>query len=104
MKRRTAAENIAALPAEAYAVLRSNGKLIVIKNGVSGYTPTPAPIVAQLMKRYNANTAGELAGILNKQEGVTPAQREALENGSMFGWDAPAANVENYNEEGKYIG
>lgn len=37
---------------------------------------------------------------LNLREGVTPAQREAMLAGSMFGWDTPAANPDSYNEDG----
>jgi len=38
---------------------------------------------------------------LNKSRGVTPAQREAMTAGSMFGWHVPAANTDNYDAEGK---
>lgn len=36
---------------------------------------------------------------LNDWLGVTPAQREAMLNGSLFGWNIPAANPEFWKEK-----
>lgn len=38
----------------------------------------------------------------NARLGVTPAQREAMLAGSMFGWDTPAANPDMYDAEGMF--
>ena len=38
----------------------------------------------------------ELADELNENLGVTPAQRQAMEIGSMVGWDVPGADPGNY--------
>ncbi len=38
----------------------------------------------------------------NKRLKVTKAQRSAMENGIIYGWDTPAAKVENYDSEGRY--
>lgn len=39
---------------------------------------------------------------MNEKCGIKPAQRAAMENGVIYGWETPAAAVENYDEEGKY--
>lgn len=51
--------------------------VIGIRRGESGYYP--------IFTRLSADE-------LNAQNGVTPAQREAMHNGSLFGWDVPGAN------------
>ena len=41
---------------------------------------------------------------LGANEGVvTVAQRKAMEWGSIFGWDVPAANPDNYNPDGTFV-
>lgn len=50
-----------------------------LHRGVPGYTPLPS-------------LTDEGAERLNAQEGVTPAQIEAMQNGSMFGWHVPGAD------------
>lgn len=44
--------------------------------------------------------ADSLASYYNKNAGVTPAQFEAMRAGSMFGWEHPAADPKNYDENG----
>lgn len=51
--------------------------VIGIKRGEDGFYPV-----------FTTATADEL----NASYGVTPAQREAMHNGSMFGWDVPGAD------------
>lgn len=51
--------------------------VIAVKRGERGFWPI-----------FTQQTADEL----NEAEGVTPAQREAMHIGSMFGWDAPGAD------------
>ena len=40
---------------------------------------------------------------MNRKLGVSEAQAEAMKAGSMFGWDTPAADPKNYNENGFLI-
>lgn len=54
--------------------------VIGVRRGESGYYPI-----------YTRQTAAQL----NEAHGVTPAQREAMYNGSLFGWDVPGADPKN---------
>lgn len=54
--------------------------VIGVRRGESGYYPIYTPL-----------TAVEL----NKDHGVSSAQREAMYNGSLFGWDTPSADPAN---------
>jgi hypothetical protein len=79
-------KNLAALPVLCYSVLNTTGELIIIKRGVSGYFPTEG---------YTQNehcTFEQQAAIFNERMGVTPAQRLAMDMGSIFGWDIPGAH------------
>lgn len=39
----------------------------------------------------------------NRDHGITPVQAEAMFYGLAFGWHCPAANPENYDEEGRFV-
>lgn len=77
------------LPAECFSTLQTTGQLICIKRGESGYYPSQWDTGD---KERNV----ELADELNERLGVTPAQRQAMEIGSMAGWDVPGADPANY--------
>ena len=84
------------LPETCYSYLRNTGELVVLKRGESGYY------------RSDWNTADrvqnkELADYHNQQLGVTEAQRKAMEAGSMFGWQVPAADPKHYDENGQSV-
>jgi hypothetical protein len=77
------------LPELCFSVLPRTGELICIKRGESGYY------------RSDWNTDDkeqniELADYNNERLGVTPEQRQAMEVGSMAGWDVPGADPANY--------
>ena len=80
------------LPDRCYVYLMATGELGIVEKGLAGYSPT-----------YITPAAGggkELAAEMNKENGVTPAQAAAMSAGSMFGWDCPAADPKNYDENG----
>lgn len=77
------------LPELCFSTLMTTGQLICIKRGESGYYPSDWDTGD---KERNV----ELADELNARRGVTPAQRQAMEIGSMAGWDMPGADPSNY--------
>lgn len=72
-------------------------------NGVA-HSDIDAPVVA--VKRgvpgcYAIHTHRS-ASELNAAEGTTPAQVAAMHAGSLFGWDVPAADPDNYDANGAF--
>ena len=67
------------LPEFSFAYLNTTGEVILIKRGESGYYPQP-----QLQNRS--------VDELNELYDITKAQAEAMQHGSMWGWDVPASN------------
>lgn len=80
------------LPKHCFSVLDSTNEIIGIERGVMGYTPTVQPPDGQ-----------EAADRFNEMLGVTKAQAAAMKAGSLFGWDTPAADPKNYDEQGQPI-
>ena len=72
---------LAKLPRMCASRLLSDGSPIFIRRGVSGYFPA-AP--------------GFDVDYFNAIHWITPAQIEAMEAGSMFGWEVPAADPDNW--------
>ena len=82
------------LPELCFSVLPGSGDLVCIKRGESGYYPSG----------WSTGDPGrnrELADYNNERLGVSQAQRMAMENGSMFGWDAPGADPKAYGLAGQ---
>lgn len=76
----TVLNNLNKLPELCASINLTDGKPILIRRGVMGYYPAPTIDVDGFNERHN----------------VTPAQREAMEIGSMFGWEVPGANPDNH--------
>lgn len=84
------------LPGACYSVLPGTGELIIIKYGESRYYPAIG----------NSDDAVENIKIkdsYNEVLGITKAQEECMKVGSMFGWDVPGADPNNYDENGRFI-
>ena len=77
------------LPELCFSTLASTGQLICIRRGESGYHLSDWDTGD---KERNV----ELADLMNERRGVTPAQRQAMEIGSMAGWDVSGADPKNY--------
>lgn len=84
------------LPEQCYSTLLDTGKVVILKRGETGYYKADIPYT-------NKEEAQALVDEFNRKLGVTKAQAEAMSAGSMFGWACPAADPQNYNEEGQPI-
>lgn len=71
--------NIAKLPDQCAAYLVGYGTPIIIKAGEIGYYPAPPKLD---VKEYN------------EKRGIAPNVVNAMMNGSMFGWEIPAADAD----------
>lgn len=83
------------LPRKCFALLPSNEDVIIIERGKSGYERAGLTSKEQ--------TPQEIVDTFNDTMGVSKAQAAAMQAGSMFGWDTPAANPRNYDDQGKPI-
>ena len=80
------------LPEMCFSTLQSTGDLICIRRGETGYYPSDWDTGD---KEQNV----ELADKMNEKLGVSPIQRQAMEVGSLCGWDVPGAAPAKYQEE-----
>lgn len=84
------------LPEQCYGTLLDTGKIVIYKRGETGYYPTDIPYTSKEDARIivdEQNTVG----------GVSKAQEAAMAAGSMFGFDVPAADPVNYDDNGQPI-
>lgn len=82
------------LPEACLTRLPSTGEVIMIEKGRKGYYPKPADL----------DDYEELVDDVNKSLGVTKAQEQAMFKGSLWGWETPVADPDNYDKDGKWIG
>ena len=84
------------LPERCYGVQLFTGERILIRYGEDSY---------ELFPQYgcNATENRKHATERNRELDVTPAQVAAMENGSVYGWDTPMADVRNYDKDGHYF-
>ena len=82
-------ENLEKLPDICYGVLPIEPKIILLKAGERGYYESHTPTFKSRAK------AEDYCNYLNSQIGVTFNQRKAMEHGSLWGFDTPAANPDN---------
>ena len=85
------------LPVQCFSVLPSSGELILLTRGEKGYSPCYDFSIP------DAQQNREFADDRNVKNGVTKAQEAAMLAGSMLGWQTPAADPRNYDEQGQPI-
>ncbi len=83
------------LPPHCFSILPSSGELIIITRGERGY------LLSDMKVAGKSNQ--EVAEIANHAVGISKAQEAAMLAGSMFGWQTPAADPKNYDEQGQPI-
>lgn len=80
------------LPEICYTVTPT-GVFAMLRRGVRGYYPVAT-------ETTGTSDLRKLADKLNRQFNISKAQEEAMLNGSIFGWDTPAADPNNYDSNG----
>ena len=83
------------LPELCFSTLPDTGQLITLKRYECGYFPS----------EWNTDDKAhnlEIAQFQNRKLGITPAQQQAMECGSMFGWTSPGANPQFYLDKAVY--
>lgn len=98
-----AKENISKLPEKCFGRLLEDNSVIEIRVGEIGYYPLNKGHVEDGMKLYGCKTTEDFVNTLNKESGITIAQRMAMEWGSQFGWEHGLSNPDRYDEEGNII-
>lgn len=81
------------LPEVCYSLMPGTGELIIIKRGETGYYHCGLSCEDEAKNR-------RLADLLNGKMEVSKAQESAMLHGSMFGWNAAAADPDLYDENG----
>ena len=84
------------LPEKCYSSLLDTGAIVILKRGETGYYKTDIPCVGK-------DEAKVLVSEYNRKLGVSKAQEEAMRTGSMFGFQVPGADPNNYDENGQPI-
>lgn len=83
------------LPEFYFFVLPDTGQLVTIKRNERGYYPSDWSTDGKVRNQ-------EIADFQNKKLGITPAQQQAMQCGSMFGWKSPGANPQLYLDKAEY--
>ena len=83
------------LPLVCYGKVPEKRAIVMFERGFDGYRS--ASYVTK------GRTSQKLVDELNSEMGVTKAQAMAMQGGATMGWDTPAADPKNYDEQGQPI-
>ncbi|MEY8318084.1 hypothetical protein AALB19_12340 [Oscillospiraceae bacterium 50-58] len=83
------------LPTVCYGKVPEKRAIVMFERGFDGYRS--ASYVTK------GRTSQKLVDELNDEMGVTKAQAMAMQGGATMGWDTPAADPKNYDEQGQPI-
>ena len=83
------------LPLVCYGKVPEKRAIVMFERGFDGYRS--ASYVTK------GRTSQKLVDELNAEMGVTKAQAMAMQGGATMGWDTPAADPKNYDEQGQPI-
>lgn len=84
------------LPETCFATLPSTGNLIILNRGETGYRRSDLGTRDKMRNQ-------EIANYHNRKNGINPAQAEAMQMGSMCGFNMPEANPQIYFDRAKFI-
>ena len=88
-------KTINTLPEKCFVYVQTTDEIGIVTRGKSGYIPTG--------QRPDGVSMREGVDALNEALGVTKAQAAAMNAGSLFGWNIPAADPANYDADGRPI-
>jgi len=91
---RLAMDNARKLPMLCYIAIKGIDSVCMLRRGDSGYFKTDVKIDNRSLLEWTVSD-------MNRKLSVTRAQVAAMEAGSMFGWHTKAADVGNYDAEGR---
>ena len=83
------------LPKMCYGKVPEKRAIVTFERGVDGYRPAYAVT--------KGRTSQKFVDELNSELGVNKAQAAAMQAGATLGWDTPAADPKNYDEQGQPI-
>lgn len=83
------------LPLVCYGKVPEKRAIVMLQRGFDGYRSASAVT--------KGRTSQKLVDEWNSEMGVTKAQAAAMLGGALLGWDTPAANPQNYDEQGQPI-
>ena len=84
------------LPERCYVYIPTENRIGIVQRGETGYFKTDVSF-------KDAEDAKQIVREQNEAMGVSKRQASAMVAGSMFGWETPAADPKNYDENGAAI-
>jgi hypothetical protein len=97
----SAKTNIDQCPEWCWDTLNSTGELMKLTAGESGFIRTGQSFPRRVAE-FKGITLDQLADEWNADLGVTKGQRQAMNWGTMFGWEVELANPSLYDDEGNF--